>query len=217
MITIHHLGVSQSERIVWLMEELELPYRLKWYKRKENRLAPDEYLALHPAATAPVIEDDGLVLAESAAIVEYICHRYADGKLTVRPEQSNYAEYLYWMHFNNNILGLFFAKAALRAGAHGPEADRVGGLIRRREEGYFRFLEKRLGASPFLAGPELTCADVMVIFQLTTASLFGGRKIDDLPNAIAYVQRIASRPAYIRAMAIAGPNAAPANERFGRP
>jgi glutathione S-transferase len=74
------------------MEELQLPYRLVWYKRKENRLAPDEYLALHPAATAPVIEDDGLVLAESGAIVEYICHRYAGGKLTVRPEQSNYAE-----------------------------------------------------------------------------------------------------------------------------
>jgi glutathione S-transferase len=209
MITIHHLGVSQSERVVWLMEELELAYRLKWYKRKQNRLAPDEYLALHPAATAPVIEDGDLMLAESGAIVEYICHRYAGGKLTVRPEQPNYAEYLYWMHFNNNILGLFFAKAALRAGAHGPEAERMDGLIKRREEGYFRFLERRLGDSPYLAGREFTCADVMVVFQLTTAVLFGGRRIDDLPNAISYVQRIESRPAYIRAMAIAGPKAKP--------
>jgi glutathione S-transferase len=207
MITIHHLGVSQSERIVWLMEELELPYRLKWYKRKENRLAPEEYLALHPAATAPIIEDGNLMLAESGAIVEYICHRYAGGNLTVRPEQRNYAEYLYWMHFNNNVLGLFFAKAALRAGAHGPEAERMGGLIQRREEGYFRFLERRLGDSSYLAGPEFTCADVMVVFQLTTAVLFGGRRIDDLPNAISYVKRIQLRPAYIRAMAIAGPKA----------
>jgi glutathione S-transferase len=212
MITIHHLGISQSERIVWLMEELELPYRLKWYKRKENRLAPDEYLALHPAATAPVIEDDDLVLAESGAIVEYICHRYAGGKLTVRPEQPNYAEYLYWMHFNNNILGLFFAKSALRAGAHGPEAERIGGLIRRREERYFKFLDNRLSALPYLAGAEFTCADVMVMFQLTTAALFGGRKIDDLPNAISYVRRIESRPAYIRAMTIAGPKAVPPKE-----
>lgn len=125
MITIHHLGVSQWERIGWLMEELELPYRLKRYKRKQNRLAPDEYLALHPAATAPVIEDGDLMLAESGAIVEYIRHRYAGGELTVRPEQSNYAEYLYWMHFNN-ILGLFFANAALRAGAHGAEAESDG-------------------------------------------------------------------------------------------
>jgi len=207
MITIHHLGVSQSERIVWLMEELELPYRLKWYKRKENRLAPEEYLALHPAATAPVIEDGDSVLAESGAIVEYICHRYAGGNLTVRPDRPNYAEYLYWMHFNNNVLGLFFAKAALRAGAHGPEAERMGGLIQRREEGYFRFLDRRLGDSPYLAGPEFTCADVMVVFQLTTAALFGGRRIDDLPNAISYVKRIESRPAYIKAMAIAGPKA----------
>ena len=212
MLTIHHLGVSQSERIVWLMEELELPYRLKWYERKQNRLAPDEYLALHPAATAPVIEDGHLMLTESAVIVEYICHRYAGGKLTVRPDQPNYADYLYWMHFNNNILGLFFARAALRAGAHGPDAERMGELIERREEGYFRFLEGRLGESPYLAGPEFTCADVMVVFQLTTAVLFGGRRIDDLPNAISYVQRIESRPAHIRAMAIAGPTAVPPTE-----
>ena len=212
MITIHHLGISQSERIVWLMEELGLSYRLKWYKRKENRLAPDEYLALHPAATAPVIEDGDLRLAESGAIVEYICHRYAGGKLTVSPQQPNYAEYLYWMHFNNNILGLFFAKSALRAGAHGPDAERIGGLIKRREERYFKFLDNRLGASPYLAGQEFTCADVMVMFQLTTATLFGGRTIDDLPNAISYVRRIESRPAYIKAMAIAGPKAVPPKE-----
>ena len=98
------------------MEELHLPYRLKWHNRTESGLAPDEYLALHPAATAPVIEDEGTVLTESPVIAEYICHRYAAGKLTVRPDQSNYAEYLYWMHFNNNVLGLFFAKSALGAG-----------------------------------------------------------------------------------------------------
>ncbi len=209
MITIHHLGVSQSDRIVWLMEELGLPYELKWYNRKQDRLAPDEYLALHPAATAPVIQDGDLMLAESAAIVEYICHRYADGKFTVRPDQPNYAEYLYWMHFNNNILGLFFAKSALRAQAHGPEADRIGGLIKRREEGYFRYLEQRLGASPYLAGPEFTCADVMVIFDLTSLPRFGGRTIEDLPNARSYVQRIGERPAYVKAMKIAGPTAVP--------
>jgi hypothetical protein len=102
MITIQHLGVSQSDRIVWLMEELGLPYELKWYKRGPDRLAPSEFLALHPAATAPIVEDCDTLLAESGAIVEYICHRHAGGRLTVRPEQPNYADYLYWMHFNNN-------------------------------------------------------------------------------------------------------------------
>jgi glutathione S-transferase len=209
MITIHHLGVSQSDRIVWLMEELNLPYRLKWYKRTEAGLAPNEYLALHPAATAPVIEDEGTVLAESAVIAEYICHRYAGGKLTVRPDQSNYAEYLYWMHFNNNILGLFFAKSALGTGEQGGSAERIQSVIGRREGRYFNFLNARLGESLYLAGPELTCADVMVMFPLTTLPLFGGRTIDDLPNVVSYVRRIEARPAYIKAMAIAGPKAPP--------
>ena len=209
MITIHHLGVSQSDRIVWLMEELHLPYRLKWHRRTESGLAPNEYLALHPAATAPVIEDEGTVLTESAVIAEYICHRYAGGKLTVGPEQSNYAEYLYWMHFNNNILGLFFAKSALGAGGEGSSAERIQSVIGRREGRYFNFLNARLGESPYLAGPDLTCADVMVMFPLTTLPLFGGRTIDDLPNVVAYVRRIEARPAYIKAMAIAGPKAAP--------
>ena len=206
MITIHHLGISQSDRIVWLMEELNLPYRLKWHNRTETGVAPNEYLALHPAATAPVIEDEGRVLTESAVIVEYICHRYAGGKLTVRPDQPNYADYLYWMHFNNNVLGLFFAKSALGAGGHGDE--RIHSVIGRREGRYFNYLNARLGESLYLAGPELTCADVMVMFPLTTLPMFGGRAIDDLPNVVSYVKRIEARPAYIKAMAIAGPKAA---------
>lgn len=209
MIVIHHLGVSQSERIVWLMEELGLPYELKWYKRQANRLMPKEYEALHPAATAPVIQDGELTLAESGAIVEYICHKYGGGRLTVGPQQPNYAEYLYWMHWHNNVLGLYFARNALRAGAHGPDAERIDGMVTRRSEGYFRYLEQRLGASPYLGGPEFTCADVMCLFALTTALLFGWRKLDAMPNAQAYVARISQRPAYIKAMAIAGPKAVP--------
>lgn len=209
MSTIHHLGISQSDRIVWLMEELNLPYQLKWYnRREEDRLAPDEYLALHPTATAPVIQDGDVVLTESAVIVEYICHRYAGGKLTVGPSQPNYTDYLYWMHFNNNVLGLFFSKLALGTQA-GPDAERIGKAIKRREERYYHYLDQRLGVSPYLAGPEFTCADVMVTFNLTTLSLFGGRTIDDLPHVKSYVQRIGERPAYKKAMAIAGPTAVP--------
>jgi len=211
MITIHHLGVSQSDRIVWLMEELGLPYRLKWHHRTESGVAPSEYLALHPAAMAPVIEDDGKVLTESAVIVEYICHRYAGGKLTVRPEQSNYADYLYWMHFNNNILGLFFAKSALGAAGESDMAGMMGATVRRREAQYYNFLNARLGESAYLAGSEFTCADVMVMFPLISLPRFGGRTIDDLPNVLAYVKRLEARPAYVKAMAIAGPAATPAD------
>ncbi len=211
MITIHHLGVSQSDRVVWLMEELGLSYRLKWYSRKADRLAPDEFLALHPAATAPIIEDGNRVLPESGAIVEYICHRYAGGRFTVRPEQPNYADYLYWMHWHNNVLGLFFARRALQAvpQPHGPDVQRMDGLIKRRERGYYTFLDQRLGAHPHLAGAEFTCADLMAMFDLVSLPLFGGRTIDDLPNVVAYVKRIGARPAYIKAMSIAGPKAVP--------
>ena len=207
MITIHHLGVSQSERIVWLMEELALPYRLKWYDRMPNRLAPPEFLKLHPTAMAPVIEDDGRVLVESAVIVEYICHTYAGGKFTLRPDNPTYYDYLYWMHFNNAAMGLRFTKSVLGAGATGPVADTMGEVVRRREESFYKYLDQRLGESAFLAGPDLTCADIMTVYRLTTGVLFGARAIDDLPNAVAYVKRISARPAYQKAMSIAGPKA----------
>ncbi|HTO55322.1 MAG TPA: glutathione S-transferase family protein [Myxococcota bacterium] len=208
MITIHHLGVSQSDRIVWLMEELGLPYELKWYNRGADGLMPPEYFKLHPASTAPVIEDDGRVLSESAVILEYICHKYAKGRLTVGPSQSNYYDYLYWMHFNNNIQGIFFAKLAA-TGRTDPDAPRINGFIERRKGGYFRHLEQRLGTVPYLAGPEFSCADIMVTFNLTELALFGGWSLDDMPNTKAYVKRIESRPAYQKAMAIAGPAAQP--------
>jgi glutathione S-transferase len=207
MLTVHHLGVSQSDRVVWLLEELGLPYRLKWYDRGPDGLQPPEYVALHPAATAPVVEDDGRMLSESAPILEYVCHRYAGGKLTVAPGQPNHFDYAYFMHWNNNVQGLFFARLALGPDATGPHADRVRGFIERRERGYYRLLDQRLAESPYVAGPDFTCADVMVTFNLTELPLFGGRHIDDLPNVQAYVARITARPAYEKAMSIAGPGA----------
>lgn len=208
MITIHHLGVSQSDRVVWLMEELGLPYVLKWYDRGPDRLAPPEYLALHPAATAPIIDDDGRVLAESIVILEHICHRHAGGRFTVGPASPHYEDYLYWMQFNNNVLGLFFARLAL-AGVSTDDAGSamMRSVTTRREDALYRHLDQRLGAVPYLAGPEFTLADVMTLFNLTALPLFGGRGIEDLPAVRAYVERISARPAYQRAMALAGPAA----------
>ncbi len=87
MLTIHHLGASQSERVVWLMEELGLPYEMVWRKRGADGRAPAWYLALHPAATAPLVQDGDRMLCESAAILEYVCHKYAGGRLAVAPDQ----------------------------------------------------------------------------------------------------------------------------------
>jgi len=203
MLIIHHLGVSQSDRIVWLMEELGLPYEMVWHKRGGDGLAPASYLALHPAATAPVVQDGDRMLSESAAIVEHVCHKHAGGRLTVRPDQPNYYDYLYWMHFNNNILGLFFTRLALGDQTEGT----VASFVKRREDGYARMVERALGATPFLAGAEFTCADIMSLYCLRSPRMLGGR--DDMPNARSYVERISRRPAYIKAMQLAGPGATP--------
>ena len=205
MITIYHLGVSQSDRIVWLMEELGLPYELEWFDRNEEGIAPDEYMALHPAATAPIIKDDDLVLPESAAIVEYISHKYAGGKLTVPPSSDNYVHYLYWMQFNNNLTAVVFAKAA--AGENTDPDDMIMKVALRREAGYFAFLEQRLGEADYLAGDEFTCADIMTIFSLTTMAAHLGKTFEDQPNISAYIERITQRPAYQKAMSIAGVDA----------
>lgn len=127
--------------------------------------------------------------------------------MTVTPAQPNYYDYLYWMHFNNNTAGLGFAKVVLGAGASGPVADTMREVMGRRETQYYNFLNHRLGETAFLAGSELTCADTLVIYRLTTGLRFGARPIDDLPNVVAYVKRIEARPAYQRAMQIAGPAA----------
>lgn len=203
MITIYHLGVSQSDRIVWLMEELGLPYDLVWFDRGPDGLMPPEYRALHPAATAPVIKDGDLVLTESAVIAEYISHKYGDGKLSVEPNQPNYTDYLYWMYFNNNLQSMFFA--TLAAGDAPPE--RAKKFIDQRAGAYWNYLEQRLGESEYLAGPEFTLADIMVTFNLTSLPLFGGRSTEGMPNVNAYVERISARPAYKKAMEIAGPTA----------
>ena len=130
MITVYHLGVSQSDRVVWLLEELDLSYQLEWFDRGEDMLAPDEYRALHPVGTAPIIRDGDRVLSESAAIVEYISQKYGNGSMSVSPDQDNYADYLYWMQFNGNIMAILFAKAVKCEDAH-PSSPFVKALTRR--------------------------------------------------------------------------------------
>jgi len=209
MITIHHLGVSQSDRVVWLMEELGLPYKLRWYDRGEDFLAPPEYRALHPAGTAPIITDGDVVMAESTAIVEYISQRYGEGRLSVPVNDANYPHYLYWMQFNNALQSALFIKMAVTATGASPDADNlVMTTTQRREDGQYDALEERLGESEYLGGPEFSCADVMSMFNLTSLAMLGARTPDDsMPNTKAYVDRVCARPAYIKAMSIAGPAA----------
>ena len=204
MITVYHLGRSQSDRIVWLMEELGLPYNLEWFDRGEDQLAPQAYRDLHPVGTSPIIRDGDTVLSESAAICEYVSQKYGNGALSVQPTDKHYADYLYWMQFNANVQSVFFAKISVGDSA---EPSRALAMLQRREDAYYQFLDEQLGKYPFIAGDKLSCADIMAVFNLTTLALFGGRPVDDLANVQAYVARIQKRPAYIKAMAIAGPSA----------
>ena len=211
MIIIHHLGMSQSDRVVWLLEELGLPYELKWYNRGSDFLAPPEFRALHPMGTAPIITDGDLVMAESTAIVEYISRRYGGGRLSVGPEDPAYPHYLFWMQFNNNLQSALFMKLAFQAGGGDIREDnQITTVIKRREAGLYNCLEQRLGESAYLGADRFTCADIMSLFNLTSLEMLGARPIDDkLPNTRAYVERVTARPAYQKAMVIAGPSAGP--------
>lgn len=208
MLTVHHLGVSQSERIVWLCEELELTYDLKRYDRRtDNRLAPDEYKALHPMGIAPVINDGGIVLGESGAICDYLCARYGKGRLQPAPEHPDFADHLFWFHWSNGtFMTTLMMQLVLSAGSgENPASVFVNDRSRRAWE----MVETRLGQTPFFGGKDLTTADIMMVYCLTTSRAFRGTSIDPFPNAKAYLARIGARPAYQRAMAKAEPGMAP--------
>jgi len=208
MITIHHLGISQSERIIWLCEELGLPYDLKIYDRDPvNRLAPPEYRALHPMGIAPVIYDGDLILGESGAIIEYICNKYGGGRLTLAPDNPDYANYLFWFHFANatmmpaEMTGL--VARMLGASTDGPMAP----FLRERGERAYALFEQRLSEAPYLAGAEFTAADLINFFALTTMRAFlPPRDLSGFPNLRAYLKRIGDRPAYRAAMSKGDPN-----------
>lgn len=207
MLTVHHLGQSQSERIVWLCEELELDYELKRYERRaDNHLAPDEYKALHPMGIAPVITDGDLVLGESGAICDYIVTRHGQGKLVPAPDHPDFADHLFWFHWAN---GTFMATAMMQLVL--GFTDSVGKIpfVADRDRRGWEMVETRLGEAPFFGGRALTTADIMMGYALTTGRGFRQTSIDGFPNLTAYLQRIGERPAYQRAMAKAEPGVDP--------
>ncbi len=205
MLTVHHLGISQSDRIVWLCEELDLPYTLVRYDRDPaTRLAPADYRALHPFGTAPVITDGDLVLGESAAIIEYLCATHGGGRLTIAPGQPGYADYLFWFHFANGSLMPAVMIDMVGRLIDGRDAAIVANLNARLTRAY-EMIEARLDKSPYLAGGEFTVADLITIFPLTTMRAFAPRDISSYPAIRAYLKRIAERPAFRRAMAKADP------------
>lgn len=206
MLTVHHLGISQSERIVWLCEELGLDYEFKRYDRRaDNRLAPDDYKALHPMGIAPVITDGELVLGESGAICDYINAQYGGGRLAPAPGHADYADHLFWFHWSN---GTFMATLMMQL-VQSFTGNASVPFVDDRSKRAWAMVEKRLGEAPFFGGANLSTADIMMVYCLTTSRAFRGNTLDAFPNIQAYLKRIGERPAYQRAMAKAEPGMPP--------
>jgi len=201
MLTVHHLGRSQSERIVWLCEELEIPYQLTCYQRDPvTMLAPPEYKALHPIGTAPVITDGDLVLAESGAVVEYILGKYGNDRLALTPNHRDFSHFLYWFHFANGTLQANMGRNMILNRLKLAEDNPVLLATKARVDRAFDLVDARTGEAEYLAGSEFTAADIMMGFSLTTMRYFLPYDLARCPNIPGYLGRIGRRAAYRRAM-----------------
>lgn len=203
MIIVHHLENSRSQRILWLLEELGLSYEVRRYERnKKTMLAPPELKAVHPLGKSPVIEDEGRVVAETGAIVEYLVES-ADGRLGPPPHREAALRYRHFLHYaEGSMMPPLLAKLVLdRLGLLGkPAIGAVQGMI----DVHLDWLESELADRPWFAGPDFTAADVMMSFPLEASRQRAG--LDPLrPHLIDWLERIHARPAYARALERGGP------------
>ena len=211
MITIHHLLTSQSERIIWLMEELGLPYELKSYPRDpQTRMAHPKFRELHPLGQAPVIQDGDVTLAESLAITQYILALYGNGKLAIAPGQPGFADYVYWLNYSNGGLmpAMMQRMMSVRMGAAttGPMAA----IGEERFARHFNMINARLANNQWLAGSQFTAADILCHFPFGTLNNFVPLDFGAHTHIRAWLDRISARPAYQRAIKAAGHESDPA-------
>jgi glutathione S-transferase len=205
VLTIHHLGASQSERIIWLCEELEVPYAMIRYERDPaTRQAPPEYKALHPSGTAPVIEDGSLMLAESGAIIEYIIARHGGGQLARTSEQPEFADYLFWFHYGSASL-LPILIGVMSAPKDGALSAQQG--FGERAPRAMDMIERRLSQHEWFAGGEFSAADIMMTLPLNALQKAMAAGAPQRPNIQSYLARVNERPAFRRATLKADPDA----------
>jgi len=203
VIEVHHLNNSLSQRVVWLLEELGLPYELVKYQRDATtNLAPESLKKIHQLGKSPVVRDGELVLIESGAILEYIVRRDGKGRLAPAEASPEWPRYLQRMHYaeGSAMLPVMLKLYLSRIGEAGtPLAPRVTSEI----ENHFGFLEGELAHSDFFVGKELTAADVNLSFPIQAARLLHG--LDQFPNLARFLDRMHARPAYKRALERGGP------------
>jgi glutathione S-transferase len=202
MITVHHLNDSRSQRILWLLEELGLPYEIKHYKRLETRLAPLELKTIHPVGKSPVITDGKKTVFESGAIIDYIIRRQAGGRLQPDPATPDYDDYQMWMHYaeGSAMLPLMLNLYVSRLGAGGAALHpRIESEI----ANHLGYLDNHLKGRNFLVGDSLTGADIQMSFIPEIAEVYGKRAA--FPNLDAWIRRLHLRPAYKTALEKGGP------------
>lgn len=195
MIKVHHLNNSRSQRILWLLEELETPYEIVKYQRlpPPMPLAPPELKKVHPLGKSPVITDGGKTIAESGAIVEYLIDTYGKGRFKPQRGTEDYWAYIEWLHYGEGsaMLPLLLSLYTSRLGEGGaPLKPRIESEI----ANHFSYMEARMTGRDFFAGKGLTGADIQMLFVLEAA----GSVLDAYPALKAYRARMQARPAYKR-------------------
>ena len=198
MIVVHHLNDSRSQRILWLLEELGLPYEIKPYQRDaQTRLAPPELKKVHPLGKSPVITDGNRTIIESGAIIDYVIRRHGKGRLQPAPETPEYDEYVQWMHYaeGSAMLPLMLNLYTTRLGdAAAPLKPRIDGEI----ANHLAYIDSALKGRQFLLGDTLTGADIQMSFVGEVAGAFGKRA--QYPNLDAWTKRLHERPAFKKAL-----------------
>ena len=203
MIVVHHLNDSRSQRVLWLLEELGLPYEIRHYARDATtRLAPPELMAIHPLGKSPVVQDDGRTLIESGAIVDYLIRRHGNGQLQPAAGRDDFEAYNQWLHYaeGSAMLPLMLKLYTSRLGdAAAPLGPRIDSEL----ANHLGYVDRALQGREFLVGDSLTGADIQMSFVGEAAR--GLRA--SYPAMDAWVRRLQARPAYQRALARGGPYA----------
>jgi len=218
IITVHHLNNSRSQRVLWLLEELGLPYEIKFYERDtKTMLAPPALRAVHPLGKSPVISDGTLTVAESGAILEYLVERYGQGRLKPAADSAEALRYRYWMHYAEGsampplLMKLVFDTVErspmpffVKPIARGIAAKVKASFVQPQIDQHMNFLEAELARSEWFAGAAFSAADVQMSFPIEAAAQRGGPAARQ-PHLAAFLTRIHARPAYQRALERGGP------------
>jgi glutathione S-transferase len=218
MIVVHHLNNSRSQRVLWLLEELGLPYEVIRYERDaKTMLAPPALMAIHPLGKSPIIVDRGVTVAESGAVVEYLIDRYGGGRLIPPAGTPERLRYTYWLHYaEGSAMPPLLLKLVFDRVANAPSpwpisaiARRIAGTVQSSFIGpqlkrHLDYMEAELTAHPWFAGEEFTAADIQMSFPLEAAASRAGLNAGR-PHLFGFLQRIHARDAYKRALTRGGP------------